>query len=246
MSASAIRFKIAYQRQMLEVTMEPDALVSALKARVSELTGLDPRLQKLLYKGILKDDATLAQSQLSSNAKVVLMASSASAILSVAAPQKPPPSEDTGAANAEAKAAFFEQTEHAKVLTRGKPDWDVIEKGNPYARTALPSLGIWTVNARGLKCRLSFKSETQEMQLATAERTQKIAYASIRRIDSHDMPAEQAGGEGYCAVGIQIGPTEKSLLWFYWVPKQYVENIKEAVMGRFPDPAFLLNQILNS
>lgn len=31
--------------------------------------------------------------------------------------------------------------------------------------------------------------------------------------------------------GLQLGPTEGSRYWVYWVPAQYVEAIKDAVFG---------------
>ena len=33
--------------------------------------------------------------------------------------------------------------------------------------------------------------------------------------------------------GIQLGPTEASNYWIYWVPAQYVEAVKEAILGKW-------------
>ena len=33
--------------------------------------------------------------------------------------------------------------------------------------------------------------------------------------------------------GIQLGPTEASRYWVYWVPAQYVESVKEAILGKW-------------
>ncbi|KAI8838313.1 hypothetical protein BJ741DRAFT_602106 [Chytriomyces cf. hyalinus JEL632] len=238
--ASSLAFRVAYQKQVFEIEMPVDETVLSLKNKINELTGIEPALQKLLYKGILKDEATLIESNLSNACKVVLMASSAKAILSIAAPAKPVPTAE--ATKDEKMSLFFEDIEHARVLKKGKPEF-IIEKGISVGRSPLPSLGVIAANARGLKARLSFIDDSQEMQLATAERTQKISYTSIRKVQSEDMPADSAG-EGYCALGIQIGPTEKSMLWFYWVPKQYVENIKDA-LGLYPVAQQLFNQIFN-
>ncbi|KAI9353790.1 hypothetical protein BDR26DRAFT_849240 [Obelidium mucronatum] len=175
----------------------------------------------------------------------MLMASTAKDIMQVVTP---PVTSASGlgldAAATATKTSIFTETEHAKIIKRGKPDFE-IEKGITSGRSNLPPLGVTVLNQRGMKTRLSFRNETQELQIATAERTQKVSYSSCVRIQSEDMPVEQ-GGEGYAAVGIQVGPTEKSVLWFYWVPKQYVENIKDAVLGQFPAAQYLLNQILNS
>ena len=36
-----------------------------------------------------------------------------------------------------------------------------------------------------------------------------------------------------CFKGIQLGPTEASRYWIYWVPAQYIEAIKDTVLGRW-------------
>ncbi|KAJ3028167.1 UNVERIFIED_CONTAM: Ubiquitin domain-containing protein ubfd1 [Siphonaria sp. JEL0065] len=242
----SIPFKVSYKTQVLEFELAPTATVSELKKLIENETQIDVGLQKLLFKGILKDEQTIEEAKIGTNSKVMLMASSAKDILQVVTP---PVTSSSGlgldpAAALAAKPSIFTETEHAKIIKRGKPDFE-IEKGLTTGRANLPPLGVTVLNQRGLKTRLSFRSESQELQIATAERTQKIAFSSCARIQSEDMPAE-SGGEGYVALGIQIGPTEKSTLWFYWLPKQYVENIKDAVLGQFPAAQYLLNQILNS
>ena len=36
-----------------------------------------------------------------------------------------------------------------------------------------------------------------------------------------------------CLQAFQLGPTEASRYWVYWVPAQYVEAIKDAVLGNW-------------
>jgi hypothetical protein len=33
--------------------------------------------------------------------------------------------------------------------------------------------------------------------------------------------------------GIQLGATEASRYWVYWVPAQYVDAIKDAILGKW-------------
>ncbi|KAJ3068036.1 Ubiquitin domain-containing protein ubfd1 [Podochytrium sp. JEL0797] len=199
-----LSFRVAFKQQNFEMRMQEDETVAALKMRLSEETGIDVVLQKLLFKGMLKDDATLSDSKITNGSRVMLMASTAKDIAQVVtAPATAAASGSAAANEAAAKQSIFTETEHQKVAKRGKPDWE-LEK----------------------------------------ERTQKVSYSSVTRIQAEDMPSPE--GDGYSAIGMQVGPTEKSTLWFYWVPKQYVENIKDAVMGQFPAAQYLLNQILNS
>lgn len=37
----------------------------------------------------------------------------------------------------------------------------------------------------------------------------------------------------FCQQGLQLGPTEASRYWIYWVPAQYVEAIKDAILGKW-------------
>ncbi|ORY28740.1 hypothetical protein BCR33DRAFT_793256 [Rhizoclosmatium globosum] len=191
---------------------------------------------------MLSDEKTIGESKIVAGAKVMLMASSAKDIMTVVAPP-PVDAATSGSGAAAEKVSIFTETEHAKIIKRGKPDFE-IEKGLTTGRVSLPSLGVTVLNQRGMKTRLSFRNETAELQIATAERTQKVPFGSVSRIRSEDMPLEH-GGEGYAAIGIQVGPTEKSIVWFYWVPRQYVENIKDTVLGTFPGAQYLLDSILN-
>ena len=33
--------------------------------------------------------------------------------------------------------------------------------------------------------------------------------------------------------GIQLGPTELSIYWIYWVPAQYVDAVKDTILGKW-------------
>lgn len=33
--------------------------------------------------------------------------------------------------------------------------------------------------------------------------------------------------------GLQLGPTELSIYWLYWTPAQYVEAIKDTILGKW-------------
>ena len=39
------------------------------------------------------------------------------------------------------------------------------------------------------------------------------------------------GHEEYHIMAIQLGPTEASRYWIYWIPAQYVDAIKETILG---------------
>jgi hypothetical protein len=37
--------------------------------------------------------------------------------------------------------------------------------------------------------------------------------------------------EEYWIIGLRLGPTEQSRYWIYWVPAQYVQAIRMAILG---------------
>lgn len=85
------------------------------------------------------------------------------------------------------------------------------------------------LNKHGGKVRLTFKLENDQLWLGTKERTEKLPMASIKSVVSE--PIE--GHENYHILGLQLGPTEASRYWIYWVPAQYVDAIKDAVLGKW-------------
>jgi hypothetical protein len=83
------------------------------------------------------------------------------------------------------------------------------------------------INKSGQKVRLTFKLETDELWLSTKERTDKVPMTSIKSILSEGI----VGHEDFHLMGIQMGPTEASRYWVYWVPAQYVDAIKRTLFG---------------
>ena len=80
---------------------------------------------------------------------------------------------------------------------------------------------------------------------AVIERTEKIPLASIRNVVSEAIKGDpdyhiMVGAHTYTCThththtqGLQLGPTEQSRYWIYWVPAQYVEAIKEIILGKW-------------
>ena len=82
-------------------------------------------------------------------------------------------------------------------------------------------------NKYGNKVRLTFKFETDEVWIGTKEHTQKVPMTNVKSVISE--PIE--GHPEYHLMGLQMGPTEASRIWFYWVPAQYVKAIRRAILN---------------
>lgn len=95
------------------------------------------------------------------------------------------------------------------------------------APSPLPVEPLWARNKSGDKARLSFKLESDQLWIGTRQRTLKVPMSSI-----HDVVSEPIEGhEEYHMVAIQLGPTEASRYWLYWIPAQYVAAIKTTILG---------------
>lgn len=83
----------------------------------------------------------------------------------------------------------------------------------------------------GKPCRFTFKGDDAMPQLwvGNAERTEKIPYASIRAVLSD--PIE--GHPGYCILSLQMGTSDKTKRFFYFVPNQYFRAIRSRITGMF-------------
>lgn len=96
-------------------------------------------------------------------------------------------------------------------------------------RAPLPTEPLFgMLNKSGGKVRLTFKLEADQLWLGTKDRTDKIGMNSVRGVISE--PIE--GHEEYHIMAIQLGPTEASRYWIYWIPAQYVDAIKETILGK--------------
>ena len=69
------------------------------------------------------------------------------------------------------------------------------------------------LNKSGGKVRLTFKLEMDQLWIGTKERTEKVPLNSIKNVVSEAI----VGQEEYHIVALQLGPTEQSRYFIYWV-----------------------------
>jgi hypothetical protein len=106
------------------------------------------------------------------------------------------------------------------------------------------------LNKHGGKVRLTFKLELDQVWIGTKERTDKIPMNSIKNVISEPIEGHEEYHmmvctsylSSYCWIklqemflfqALQLGPTEASRYWVYWVPAQYVDAIKDAIFGNW-------------
>ncbi|XP_012940298.1 ubiquitin domain-containing protein UBFD1 isoform X2 [Aplysia californica] len=224
-----VDFIVIFKKEKHEVSFPFDHTVSKLKSHIEKITGVPASLQKIMYKGLAKDDVTLRDLKVVKGAKIMVVGSTLNDVLSVSAPaSKELQAEEKASAKA-AKEPLSEQKQHKKVLDKyGKPD--DVPVGIKKCTEPLPQVPLSGMyNKAGGKVRLTFKMESDQLWIGTKERTDKIPMQSIKAVVSEAIK----GHEDYHIMGIQLGPTEASRYWVYWVPAQYVEAVKEAILGKW-------------
>ncbi|XP_071962356.1 ubiquitin domain-containing protein UBFD1-like isoform X2 [Antedon mediterranea] len=225
-SSETVTFKLVYMKKNYDITFELDAKISQLKQKIQSLTDVPPAMQKLMYKGLVKDEQTLRESKVTKGAKMMMIGSTLKDVLTVTTTPTASgvPIQETGTT----KEPLSRQKLHKKVLDKGKPE-DIMP-GIKNKKEPLPNFPISGMfNKSGGKVRLTFKLELDQLWLGTKERTEKLKMESIKKVVSE--PIE--GHEEYHILALQLGPTEASRYWIYWVPAQYVDSIKDAVLGKW-------------
>ncbi|XP_013779300.1 ubiquitin domain-containing protein UBFD1-like isoform X1 [Limulus polyphemus] len=223
-----IDFKVVYNKQKFDVSFPYDETVGSLKQHIHTLTGVPPAMQKVMIKGLAKDEKTLRDQGLLKGSKVMVVGSTLNDVLAVNTPTKHDQKEEK--ATTPTKEPLCRQKIHKKVIDKGVPD-DCMP-GIKNAKESLPPFPLsGMVNKSGGKVRLTFKLEVDQLWIGTKgmERTEKVGMNSIKNVISE--PIE--GHEEYHVMGLQLGPTEASRYWIYWVPAQYVDAIKDAVLGKW-------------
>lgn len=223
--ADIVDFTVIYNKNKFDVKFPLDDTVGQLKKHLQDIIGVPQSLQKVMIKGLAKDDRTLRDLGVTKGAKVMVVGSKLNDVLAVSTPSAQEVAEEKSSVAA-TKEPFCRQKMHRKVLDKGVPE-DVMP-GIKNAKEALPPFPLsGMLNKAGGKVRLTFKLELDQVWIGTKERTDKIPMNSIKSIVSE--PIE--GFEQYHVMGLQLGTTEASRYWVYWVPAQYVDSIKEAILG---------------
>lgn len=221
-----VDLKIIWNKNKYDLKIGIDSTGAKLKEKIHSLTGLPPSMQKVMYKGLLPEDKTLREIKVTNGAKIMVVGSTINDVLAVNTPKEVIQQEVKAEENK--KEPLCRQKQHRKVLDKGKPE-DIMPaiKGTKERLPTVPLSGMF--NKSGGKVRLTFKLEQDQLWIGTKERTEKVPMGSIKNVVSE--PIE--GHEDYHMMAFQLGPTEASQYWVYWVPAQFVDAIKDTVLGKW-------------
>ncbi|XP_050463208.1 ubiquitin domain-containing protein UBFD1-like [Cataglyphis hispanica] len=221
-----INFTVIYNKQKISVNFSLDGTVAELKTHLQKIISVPQAMQKVMFKGLAKDDQTLRNLGITKGAKVMIVGSKLDDVLAISIPTKQDLIDE--AVSSVSKEPLSQQKVHRKVLDKGIPE-DVMP-GILDSKEPLPEFPLaGMLNKSGGKVRLTFKLEQDQLWIGTKERTDKIPMNSIKGVHSepiHDHPE-------YHIMAIQLGTTEASRYWIYWVPAQYISAIKDAILGKW-------------
>ena len=226
-----LKFRVTHRKDVLQLSMPPTATVLQLHLKLEELTGIQPTMQKVMFKGGLKDKTkTLQEVGIKNGVKMMLVGSKQDDVAKLkeaeAAVAKEPTEEVAAAA---AKVPLCQETEHKRVLDKGKPaDAEPGIPCPPGVPAPLPENLKGLMNGSGGKVRLVFSPGSGEVTFATAERTQKFPLGAFPDVTSDPI----LDHPGYRILGVKMGKTDKSFVYLYFVPEQYVGAITAALTGR--------------
>ena len=228
-SENIVSFRVVWNKKNYDVTFNANVSVGNLKKHIESLTGIPVTMQKLMFKGLVKDDTkTLSDLKVTNHAKMMVIGSTVKDIMTVNIPPSDKTLKEESKAAASTKEPWSRQKMHKKILDKGKPE-DAMpgEKSKKEPLPRQPISGM--LNKAAGKVRLTFKLELDQLWIGTKERTEKVSMGSIKNVLSE--PIE--GHEDYHVLAIQLGPTEASRYWVYWVPAQYVDAIKDTILGKW-------------
>ncbi|XP_065341367.1 ubiquitin domain-containing protein UBFD1-like [Cloeon dipterum] len=225
-SGETVSFKVIFCKTKHEVEFGLDKTILKLKNHLQDIIGVPASMQKLMIKGLAQDEQTLRSLGVSKGAKVLVVGSKLDDVIAVSAASPRDIAASEG--NVKEKESYCSMAIHKKVLDKGIPDEAM--PGIKGVKEALPSIPLYgMLNKQGKKVRLTFKMELDQLWIGTLQRTDRVPMNSIKAVVSEPI----TGYEQYHILALQLGPTEASRYWIYWVPAQYADAIKDAILGKW-------------
>ncbi|TRY64084.1 hypothetical protein TCAL_10779 [Tigriopus californicus] len=225
-----VDFKVIYNKKKYDISFPVEETVGCLKAYLQSVIQIPPAMMKVMFKGLAKDEMTLRQLGLVKGSKVMVVGSTLNDVLEVSTKPTASQLKEIKIAGADGGSSSKSSRDkiHKKVLDKGKPE--DATPGIKGVRQSLPSTPLsGMLNKSGGKVRLTFKLEVDQVWIGTKERTEKLPMSSIKNVVSESIE----GHEEYHILALQLGPTEASRYWIYWVPAQYVDAIKDSILGKW-------------
>eukprot|EP00656_Telonema_subtile_P018935 TRINITY_DN2028_c0_g1_i4.p1 TRINITY_DN2028_c0_g1~~TRINITY_DN2028_c0_g1_i4.p1 ORF type:complete len:269 (-),score=63.35 TRINITY_DN2028_c0_g1_i4:207-1013(-) len=222
-------FRVVHGKQTHVVSISATDTVGNIKEELQKLTNVPAQNQRLmLKKRQLKDDGVVFNDayKLEPKDKLMLIGTPlAELAMAVVVPTNvsAPALDEVAPAP---KENIQDMSKHKKIIAKGLPEGAPV--GNAMGTEPLPDNGLTCIyNNMGTPARVTFKDK--QIVISTKERTEKYPCSSIGAVNSE--PVEDR--KGYHIVSLQMGKNDNSKYYLYYVPAQYIEALKQNVLGGF-------------
>jgi len=204
------KIQITFNKQNYDIELGSENILGELRQLVFKATQVDPPLQKLMLKGILKDDqATLASLNIKSGIKIGLIGSRLEDVMKTTVAPVEAQTQQKEEETAAKTEPLSEQTKHKKIISQGVPEGAT--PGRLGRNEPLPGAPIQGVlNNIGQKVRLTFKTFSGELWISSTSNTQKLNFTQIQTVSSEPIK----GKEEYHIMTLTLGPTSKYYLYY--------------------------------
>ena len=202
--------------------------------KLEQLSGVDRSLQKVMFKGLLKESNTLKGAGLKNKSKLKLIGTTLSTVMAVASASSAVPAHDVIGFDDEmamkgkdsADKINLEEKQHKSVLSMGPPtEASGFMVGNNYIDLGLPSAPLVArLAGTGKVARLTLKPQLQQLWIQSESSTRKLPLGGVSKILS-----EKIEDGKYSVLALQSGKTSKSRIYLYYVPSQFVRSFKSAL-----------------
>jgi len=225
----AIHLQVNFKKNNHTIEIGGDNTLGEFRQYIAAETGVAAGLQKLMLKGMLKDDSkTLNQLGIKDGLKIMLIGSTISEVMSASSAPVATNSTQETKTEETTTESLSEQLPHKKMIDKGVPEG--AEPGKKGKHESLPSTPLHSIyNNTGQKVRLTFKMWSQELWIQSASSTQKLPFASIRQVATEPIK----GHEEYHIVTLFLGSGDKQKYFLYWVPAQYTRAIKTSLTSDY-------------
>eukprot|EP01088_Endostelium_zonatum_P014306 TRINITY_DN308_c0_g1_i1.p1 TRINITY_DN308_c0_g1~~TRINITY_DN308_c0_g1_i1.p1 ORF type:complete len:257 (+),score=68.81 TRINITY_DN308_c0_g1_i1:32-802(+) len=216
-----VTFEVSFKKEKFSITWPLDDSVLTLKKHIESLSGVPVELQKLTFKGMVKNDTqSIRELGVKPGSKMMLIGSTMKDVIEV---NMAPDPAKLAAAEAEKKKEepLSDQTKHKKIIDKGVPENagpGLKGRNEPLPKTPLQGI----LNTRGTSVRLTFKFG--ELCINSKSNTDRIPYTSVKSVNTEPIK----GHEEYHIMTLNLSAGKYFL---YWIPAQYTKAVQNNIMG---------------
>jgi hypothetical protein len=134
-----MKFTVRFSGQSIPLEFAEDVLVSVVKQKLFDLTGIHPSMQKLMFKGALKDAHKLSETKLREGAKCMLVGSTVERAMTATASAAASTTFKPSSPISKSSDKFCDDDKHKRIISRGPPEGGVKPVDD---NKSIPEIGV--------------------------------------------------------------------------------------------------------